>query len=417
VDYESLPLLGSPLEHVETYVYFDGPQTFALRSKSMPDLYYVVNTVDESDDDSSVTALAVAMNGDRFRAVRSGTVPFRDTFAGAAPFSLYSIVWSFDSEGAPEVKVDPRRPSELPAPWLPAPTARLRMPTATVEPFVSNELVSLSEAQGRTIFAVEVETPDSRITGFPGRAAGELQAAIDGEVVALTKEIADYERSPHRREVRSSVLGMRAASFVVIMGIDSVGTLVEATDVTSKVFARLNKLLESVREGDSAFLEEMKTHGSTVRNRFHDMLKAAASAQSGLAVTTVVAHTRDVVRASASPERVRSAVAAVASVDPNIDYINVPRGILTGFFLRRQRFEIVDAANPATIYKGGVTATAKAQADGLRVGNESFVSARLRVEVPFTSEDDSVGTKYVLVDIRPFDPEASGGQAPSLTLV
>ncbi|MFC3295127.1 hypothetical protein [Clavibacter michiganensis] len=402
MDYESLPLLGAPFEYVETYVYFDGPQTFALRSRAMPDLYYVVNTVEESDDETAVTALAVAVNEDRFRAVRSGVIQFRDTFAGAAPFSLFSIVWTFGDEGPPEVRIAPQRPSEIAEAWLPAVGARLKMPTATVRPFLSSELVSLSEAQGRTIFALEVETPDSLITGFPGRYAGELQTAVDGEVAALTKEIVTQSKSPHRHEIRSSVLDLRAASFVVVMGIDSVGTLAEATDVTELIFERLSELIAAVGDGDSAFLSLVKEHTPTVRNRFLDMLTAASGAGSGLALTSVVAHSGRVVRASAPPDRVQSAVDAFEMVEPTVEYVDLERGILTGLVLRRQRFEIVDAANPMVTYKGEMTAAATTQANGLRVGDDSFVAARIRVETPFTSGDETTGAKFILEEIRIF---------------
>ncbi|MEW5015099.1 hypothetical protein NAI87_14990 [Clavibacter michiganensis subsp. michiganensis] len=417
MDYESLPLLGAPFEHVETYVYFDGPQTFALRSRAMPDLYYVVNTVEESDDETSVTALAVAVNEDRFRAVRSGMIQFRDTFAGAAPFSLFSIVWTFIDGGPTEVDIAPQNPSEVANSWLPTPGARLKMPTATVEPFVASELVSLSEAQGRTIFALEVRTPDSLITGFPGRYAGELQTAVDGEVVALTREIVTQSKSPHRYEIRSSVLDLRAASFAVVMGIDSIGTLAEATDVTEVIFERLNELILAVGHSDVAFLRLVKEHTPTVRNRFLDMLTAASGAGSGLALSSVVAHSRRVVRASASPARVQSAVEAFELVEPRVDHVDLERGILTGLVLRRQRFEIVDAANPEVTYKGEMTATATTQANGLRVGDDSFVAARIRVETPFTSGDETTGARFILEEIRLFSASERGRQSGPSSLL
>lgn len=408
MDYESLPLLGAPFEPVETYVYFDGRQTFAMRSTVMSDLYYVVNTVDEDDAGNTLTALAVAMNGDRFRAVRSGVVPFRDTFAKAAAFSLFRIVWTFErGVAAPSAEIELMRALDVPPAWLPAEGARLDLPTATAEPFVPNELVSLAEAQGRTIFAIEVETPCFRITGFPGRNSGELQTAVDSEVTALTKEVVGKSnKGAHVQEIRASVIGLRAASFVVIMAIDSVGSMVEATDVTGKVFERLNALVASVGESDDAFLAEMKEHGSTVRNRFLDMLKAVSTAGSGLAISSVVAHTQSVQRRSASPERVRSAMDAISNVEPERDHITVERGILTGLVLRRKRFEIVDAANPKNPpWQGEMTPEAAKDANGLRVGDDSFVKARIRVEVPFAGEDETTGTKYYLESIASFDPE------------
>lgn len=422
MDYESLPLLGTPFEPVETYVYFDGRQTFSMRSTVIDDLYYILNTVDESSDGDTLTALAVAMNGDRFRAIRSGLVPFRDTFEQASPFCLFQVVWSLTGGGEPVAEIEAMKSVNIPMAWLPAEGARLNLPTQTIAPFVPNELVSLANAQARTIFAIEVATPDGRITGFPGRNAGELQVAVDREVVALTKEIVSESRSTnriknklansHAQEIHSSVLGLRAASFVIVMGIDTVGSMVEATDVTGRVFERFNALVAAVDQNDEAFLAQMRGHGSKVRNRFLDILESLANVGSGIALSSVVAHTQAVVRTRATPDRVRSAVDAIRRVEPDIARIAIDRGILTGLVLRRERFEIVDAANPAIPYAGRMTTEATVQANGLRVGDDSYVVARIRVEVPFTGEDETTGTRYILESIEPFDP-ASRAVVPS----
>lgn len=418
MNYESLALLGAPFEPVETYVYFDGRQTFAMRSTVLPDLFYIVNTVDESDDGNTLTALAVAVNKDRFRAIRSGFVPFRDAFEKAAPFSLFRIDWTFAAEGQPTAEIGLLRAADVELAWLPADGARLNIPTQTVEPYVPNELVSLANAQARTIFAIEVATPNNRITGFPGRNAGELQVAVDRELVALTKEILAESKtkslsSAHAREIHSSVLGLKAASFVLVMGIDTVGSMVEATDVVRKVFERFNALVASVGETDEAFLSQMKEHGSTVRNRFLDVLDSLERVGSGLALSSVIANTTEVVRTAASPDRVRSSVAAIRNVAPKIEHVDIGRGILTGLILSSKRFVIVDAADLKKLpYKGEMTKVATESANGLRVGDDSFVTARIRVEIPFAGEDEAAGTKYILESIKPFD--ATTRELPTL---
>ena len=43
------------------------------------------------------------------------------------------------------------------------------------------------------------------------------------------------------------------------------------------------------------------------------------------------------------------------------------------------------------------------QANGLTVGHESFVNARIRIETPLTNDDeDTAGVKYFLESIEPF---------------
>ncbi|WP_149030115.1 hypothetical protein [Clavibacter michiganensis] len=49
-----------------------------------------------------------------------------------------------------------------------------------------------------------------------------------------------------------------------------------------------------------------------------------------------------------------------------------------------------------------MTAAATTQANGLRVGDDSFVAARIRVETPFTSGDETTGAKFILEEIRIF---------------
>jgi len=122
----------------------------------------------------------------------------------------------------------------------------------------------------------------------------------------------------------------------------------------------------------------------------------------------VVANSRQVTRDSASADSVRGAVEAIDNVQPELSYVDVRRGILTGLVLRTKRFEIVDGATGAT-YKGYMTDDAANDANGLSVGDQSFVTARIRVETPFTNDqDDTTGIKQVLESIAAFVP-AEGG--------
>jgi hypothetical protein len=409
MNFESLALVGAPFEHVETYVYYDGRRTFAMRSVGWPDLYYVVNTVDEDDETGDLVTLAVALNGDRFRAMRSGVVPFREVFAGASRGSLFRIDWTWNDDDEPVPAITPMSGADLPPRWLPTATARLSLPTATVEAYEPSKLVALSKAQSRTLFAVEVEHEGKHSTEFPARNAGELQVAIDGAIVSLAREhvAKGKSKSPVARELSVSVIELQAASFVLVMAIDSAG-MVEATDVTSEVFGELSSFVEAVASGEGpTVLSALKRHSSKTRNRLRDMLRPLAAVGSGITLSTSIAHTHAVQAVSASPVTVRAAVELIEKMPPETKYADVRRGVLTGLVLRTQHFEIIDAAT-GDRYSGAMTDDATAEANGFAVGSESFVTARIRIDTPLTNDDEeTTGVKHVLEAIAAFDAGAN----------
>jgi len=404
--FETIDLFGAPFEHVETYVYYDGRRTFAMRSLGLPDLYYIVNTVDEDEENDTLITLAVAVGSERFRAVRSGVVPFRDAFTGASSGALYRVDWTWnesDERIASIVQIDA---ISLPDSWLPTPTARLSMRTDTVERYEPSDLVRLSEAQSRTVFAIEVEREGARITEFPSRNGGELQVAVDGAIVALSREHIGTRKSGIARELRSSVLQLRAASFVLVMAVDAGDAMLEPIEVTSTVFAELNSFIDAVSTGDrTKVLGELRRHSPTTRNRLRDILRPLASAGSGLALSAAVSGTREIVRAAAPPVSISAAVSMIEDVEPAVSFVDIDRGVLTGLVLRTKRFEIFDSAS-GTPYKGYMSDDALSVANGLTVGDESFVVAKIRVSVAFTNDDnDASGVKYTLEELRPSKPD------------
>ncbi|GAB3388479.1 hypothetical protein GCM10027568_09530 [Humibacter soli] len=245
------------------------------------------------------------------------------------------------------------------------------------------------------------------ITEFPARNAGELQVAIDGAIVSLAREHVGQSKSPVARELSVSVVELQAASFVLVMAIDSAG-MVEATDVTSHVFSQLSSFVEAVASGEGpTVLSELKRHSSKTRNRLRDMLRPLAAVGSGITLSTSIAHTHDVQAVSAPPVSVRAEVELIEKMPPETKYADVRRGVLTGLVLRTQHFEIVDAAT-GDRYSGAMTDEATAEANGFTVGSESFVTARIRIETPLTNDDEeAAGVKHVLEAISAFDESAS----------
>ena len=412
MEFESLDLFGSPFEIVETYVYYDGPQTFSMRSLLMRDLYYFVNTADVSDD--SITALAVAVSGDRFRAVRSGLVAFRQAFVESSAHALSKIIWTWSDSDEVSIRIEELAADAAPDSWLPTWEARLDLPTDTGRRFDEAELVSLSTSQNRTIFALEVAAAKYQTTELPARASGELQLFLAAGVDALARETAQRtKRDPKLRPVSSKSsgvtrhmtpmsIGTRAASYVFLMAIDSDGAI-EATEVTAPIFQSFNALVSAVSSEDVAtLLNAMKAHQPRVRSNFRKLLSALATIESGLSISAVVAHTQHVIRSSATASQVRSATRAIEMAKPKIRLIDIQRGLLTGLVIGTKVFVLSDLAAGVT-YRGHMDDEAAAQANGLPVGDASYVSGRIRIETPFAADENGSGLVYFLETISPFN--------------
>lgn len=393
MDFYGLPLFGAPFEHVETYFEYEGVRTFAMRSTRLP-LYYIGNCVDEDDD--TLTYLFTALGPERFDAVRSGVVPFRDAFTDSPSQGLHSVTWDFSEETVSHPKVTAIHGNEAPQQWLPAADARLNLHTKTVEAFRSNDLQILSAAQSRSIFAVEVESRNSRITEFPTKYAGRLQVAIQGQIDALAQE----SSGGSIQDVQTTVIGLRAASFVVLLAVDSGDALFERGDLTTRIFDQLQSLIAVAGQEDGpALIAALSSHSRRVRLRFRDLLEPLVKTGSGLALGAAVVGANSVTTSRISAESARIAFDAIEHVVPVSETLTLPRAILTGLTLRTRRFELIDAAS-MRIYKGSMTEDALNQADGLKVSNSSYVAAVVRIEMAFAGEETGPEAKYSLERIE-----------------
>lgn len=403
MDFENLELMGAPFSHVETYFYYDEPLTFTIRSTIFPGLYYIVNTVDVDDETGSRVWLAAALSTERFHAMRSGTITFQSTFSRAPNGTLFQINQDWNDNDEESFAIKEIKADDLPFEWLPSEGARLNLKTHTAKPFDESNVIALARAQERTVFSVRVEQESANITEFPARSAGQLQLALSGLVTALAKESAGSKGQGAIRaanEIETTVLGLQAASFVVLLGIDSPG-LFEATDITEEVFDDIASFVEAVASGQTAILrEEFKKHTKATRNRFKDTLKPLADTGSGISVTSVVANSGKPQTTTASPVSVRAAVNLVENTEPIRTPIEVKRGVLTGLLLRTQRFEIFDIVTQLR-YVGTMTDEAKREANGLAVGDTSFITARIMAETPFADAPESSDTtRYSLESIN-----------------
>ncbi|MBD8057525.1 hypothetical protein IC607_00890 [Cellulomonas sp. JH27-2] len=391
-------LPGGPFDMFETYVEYDGPKTFALSSSFLPILYFV-NAVDEVEESGAIVAVAVAVDRQRFNAVRAGVVTFRDAFLEASDTHLYTFEWlpELDDSGVPH-RFSRARPAILiPDHWLPAAHARLDIATNTVDEFQERNLLALSAAQHQTLFALEVEAPGLNVTAFPARNSGHLQIATHGVFDALAREVAPG--SDVIRDLYPAVLDLQAASFVIVMGVEMRAAMLEPVETSGQIVDGLSDLVDSVGSDDSSsFISTMHQHSQRARNRFRDLLESIAPVNSGLAVTTAKPGAESTRKAVASSSQVKLAIQALDDEQPEIEMIEVTRGVLMGLVIRLRRFEIVDLATGVR-YKGRMTEEAVQQANGFSVGDESFVAATIRAEVEFASRDETAGAKYWLQSI------------------
>jgi hypothetical protein len=395
IDFYSLDLFGSPFKHVETYFEYDGVRTFAMRS-TRADIVYIGNCVDE-DDDGNLTFLFSAMSHESFLAVRSGQVPFRDAFiTDRAALGLHAVTWRF-AAGQSTVSISNLDTQEPPAQWLPQPGVRLDLKTETVPGYDPDELSRMSQAQRRTVFAIEVES-GSNITEFPTKQSGQLQVAVQSHLEALAREISADGVS----DMQTSVVDLRAASFVIVLAVDSRGALFENTTLVESVFETLSTLLGQAGASNlPELLTTLKSHSKRVRNSFKEVLTPLVRTESGIAIDGSVASGAKLSRVEVSPKSVRLALAAIEDAPIETRTITLPRAVLTGLNLRTRRFEVFDPAE-AKAYKGPFDEEAMGQVDGLSVSSSKFVHATIREEKAFAADDsqDNPDVRYILVGIE-----------------
>lgn len=117
IDVANLDLPYAPLTHLETYVAWEGPRTYALASTD-PDIFYIVNDVDEDEVTGELFTLIIVVDRARFAAARSGAIPFRDVFTGAQHGTMHLATTAYTGS-TPETCLQPFSAVYLPDRWLP----------------------------------------------------------------------------------------------------------------------------------------------------------------------------------------------------------------------------------------------------------------------------------------------------------
>ncbi len=387
------------LDDPEVYFEHDGPKFFSVRVRRFP-MYLLAICVDETDE--QLVFIYVALSEERFRQVRSGHVTLLDAFSASDVGELWRVIEDY-SDGL-SVAAEPVIFQELPHDYWPLPDARLGLPTPSAPALDPVELSSWASEGMRFVAAIELDPHGENLTEFPLRGLGQVGTAVQESVDALAQEEVGEptDRGPIAKriteDVQLSTLALRAASFAIVVGTDKRGALM---DNGPKVQATLDRLVSLIQVGTDPdeLVTALRAYGSRARGKFTNLLRAVGSHGSGIGVLTApqVGPPRE---GRMTVGEVVRALQAIDNVDAITGSLEIRRGTLTGSNTRRATFELVDNAS-MNRYSGHVAEAARAQIDGLSVGNSSFVSATLVEEVDFAAEDQETGRKYTLVAIHP----------------
>lgn len=397
--FETLDLPGGPFEVHEVYFSHDGPRLLSLRAQRWP-MFYMLNCVEEDEDSGTLTYLAVVLDRTRFDSVRGGAIDLRSAYEETRAGDVYEVVWRFDEDTLNVTPSVAPANEEIPEGWLPRPGASLSLPTDTAEPFRESELTQLGESGLRSVGAVELGEASEPLTEFSFRSLSQIGNSLQDNLDALADEGFEGKHNKPSEEVQLSVFGLRAASFVLLVGTDKRGRLTERTDVFSSVFDELMGLLAAGRELDSGeLIERLGSHKPRNRNRFKQLLRRLVEAESGLTLhaTPLGGSTRTV---GLTYRQVRDTLEVVSNVPDDVKEIEVRRAALFALNLTRRSFEIHDLATMQR-YSGYMSDEARREADGLRVSESSLVWAKVRMVEEFASVDDR--THCTLLEIRAID--------------
>lgn len=390
------------LEIQEVYFEHDGPKFFASRAVESG-LVLLALCVEDDDDSLETVFLYLVLPEARFRDIRSGHVGLRQAFEEAKPWQIWRVVEDYSGAEA-VVRAEAIRLEEISDRDLPTDSARLQLETPTTEPFDPSELSALASQSLRTVAAIELAASGENLTEFPLKGLGQVGSALQETIDALAQEVSGpvTERGPIpasiTRDVQMSALGLRAASFVLLLGTDKRGGLIDNSPLVESTMEQLVALVAAGSDPDT-LVSAMRSHESRARGKFTNLLKAVFSSQSGIGVS-LASQTGSLVSARMSASDVTGALISIGEVAATSNTIEISRGTLLASHTRRRTFEIFDNATGVR-YPGTVASDAQLLINGLKVGNTSFVRATLREDIDFAAEDQETGRSYTLTYIGP----------------
>ncbi|MFE4197256.1 hypothetical protein ACFRJ9_15435 [Paenarthrobacter sp. NPDC056912] len=386
------------------YVHFthDFPRLFSARSAGAADRSYLVFCVEEDEVADTVTFMYVPLSPEHLLLAESGGIQLSDIFTmGLAPH-----VWIVETDFAPEVPSDTFQytdVADIPSWWIPLQGAKLRRKVETATAFNEVELISDSRAGLRSVVALEFEAATTNVTEFPLRSLGKVSEDVQDLLTALAQEErgAATERGAVPRsiseEVEMSVYGLRAASFVLLIGANKRERLIEHSPLVEASLDRLTELVDSATS-ESRLIEALGAYRGRVRSRFRDLLGSLAEAQSP--ITTLRPSGARVDRRHLGLDEIADAIRIMDQVEPQISKRSIPRASLVGLNLTTSRFELIDLAD-LTTYAGQISPAAAEAVENSVVGHATDYHVELTVETSFVAASSDAREKFILKSITP----------------
>lgn len=141
----------------------------------------------------------------------------------------------------------------------------------------------------RTVAAVELDADGENLTEFPLRGLGLVGTTLQDTVDALAQEVSGtpIDRGAIPRaitdDVQMSALALRAASFVLVIGTNKRGGLI---DNGPRVESTLNRLVDLIVKGSvpEELATSLRDYGA--RGKFTYLLRAVSGSGSEIGVVT-----------------------------------------------------------------------------------------------------------------------------------
>lgn len=387
------------LEMEEIYFQHDGPRFFALKS-SRWGMRLLGFCVAEDEENEQVTYIYLVLTLSRFYQVRSGAMSLLDAFNKAEEGDIWEVIADYRLE-PPANRT--RQVTAVKSEWLPTEDAFLNLPTPSVLEFDPNQFVRDSIEMQRSLIAIELDPEQSRLTELSLRSLGHFSTYFQDVIDAIAQE-EQGERTASgpvagkiSSEVQVSALGVMAASFVLIVGVDRGVRLLENRELVSKTFGRLTSLVNSATNSGE-LISQLKEYGPRTRRGLRLILHSASVIGSGLKVHSAPIEGQSSI-ASLSRTQVESALGYIASVKPTLSEVTLNRVALTALNTSYHTFEVRNMLQGSK-FSGHIAPEARIQTNGLRVGDATLYSVKIGIETDFASTEDQPLEKYKLLDIK-----------------
>src|SRR4051812_5327259 len=173
------------LEVLEVYAYYDRPVLLACRNAS--DGLYLAVLAEETSTAEDWLCVAVSLS--RLQYVRSGGIDLHTAFAAPEDGIVYHF--SVPNDESSRITFDSVSAGDISPEWLPAPNAKLELPTTTL-PKLAHDIKTEAVQSRRDLLEITLDPI--------GVTRNEAPASLIGRVLTSIQDfITSLARTPHRK--------------------------------------------------------------------------------------------------------------------------------------------------------------------------------------------------------------------------